>query len=85
MLRAALLLVGLAPGLAAANPVDCGGNSVSYAEVVAELRPSKDALPRRSRGSGPVEVIPHSLCPDIIERPRREPPIQVIVDPLQGR
>jgi hypothetical protein len=88
MLRAVLSLCLLAgPVLARpvlANPVDCGGNSLSYAEVVTAPRPRlKDGAPQRRQGGGPVEVLPHSLCPDIIERPRRDLPIQVIVDPVR--
>jgi hypothetical protein len=88
MPRAVLALCLLAgPALvstAGANPVDCGGNSISYAEVVTAPRArSKDGSPPRRPGGRPVEVLPHSLCPDIVEQPRRDLPIEVIVDPLQ--
>ncbi len=88
MPRAVLALCLLAgpalAGQARANPLDCGGNSISYAEVVIAPRArSKDGSRPARPGGRPVEVLPHSLCPDIVEQPRRDLPIQVIVDPLR--
>jgi hypothetical protein len=59
---------------AGANTIGCGGNSVSYAEVA----PRHGGKPRR----GPIQVLPHSLCADLIEdRPSEIESLQVTIDP----
>jgi hypothetical protein len=80
----AALLACLAPDSAEANTINCGGNSHSYAEVVSasRTRPAKDSVSRPKRGRGVVEVMPDSLCADLIERRRPGVDrIEVIVDP----
>jgi hypothetical protein len=68
MLRSAVTLlifcaafVGTAVG-AQANTLGCGGNSFSYAEVVPRHR---GALRK-----GPIQVVPDSLCADLLEERR---------------
>lgn len=62
------------PSPAQANTVACGGNSLSYGEVVSARR----SAPRR----GPVETMPHSLCADLVEhRPGAIQSIEVTIDP----
>lgn len=78
------LLIGLSlarPALA--NPVECTGlNAFSHAEVV-EGRAAlvKDHPEGRPRG-GPIEVVPDSLCPDIVGvRPRAIESLSIMIDP----
>jgi hypothetical protein len=47
-----------------ANTVACGGNSYSYAEIVESHR--------AHRRAAPLEVVPDSLCADLIEDRRHE-------------
>ncbi|HEY8383359.1 MAG TPA: hypothetical protein VIL09_14520 [Microvirga sp.] len=77
------LLIGLALARpASANPVECAGlNAFSHAEVV-EGRSAlvKDHPEGRPRG-GPIEVVPDSLCPDIVEvRPRAIESLSIMLD-----
>ncbi len=74
MIRSIALIFFLAAGAAQANTIDCGGNSYSYAEVVSAPR-QKAAKGRPApamRRQGPVEVMPDSLCADLIERRRNQ-------------
>jgi hypothetical protein len=69
MIRLAVpLVVQMAMPFAAspapANTVDCGGNSFSYGEVAAGGRGGSHR--------GPIEVMPDSLCADLIEIRRQE-------------
>ena len=68
-----------APATAAgANTVDCGGNSFSYAEVRTH--------PRGARSKGPVQVVPDSLCANLIERRRGSiRSLDITVDPRMGQ
>jgi hypothetical protein len=73
---ALLLLLSTAalPSSAQANTVACGGNSLSYGEVVSARR----GAPR----GGPVETMPDSLCADLVEhRPGAIGSIEVTIDP----
>jgi hypothetical protein len=74
LLPAVFLLAAFYPGEGHANPIDCGGNSISFAEV---------APPRRAKiQSGPIRVGPDSLCADVIEdRPQAAESIQLTIDP----
>jgi hypothetical protein len=61
-------------GASQANTIRCGGNSVSYAEVL----PRQQGRPRK----GPIQALPDTLCADLIEvrRPQVES-LQVTIDP----
>jgi hypothetical protein len=73
-----VLLMLCRPGEGRANPVDCGGNSISFAEVVP---------PHRAKlRNAPIRVGPDSLCADLIEdRPQAIESIQLSIDPAAGR
>jgi hypothetical protein len=80
MLRVALISLTFCAAVfgfacaAGANTIGCGGNSVSYAEVA----PRHAGKPRR----GPIQVLPHSLCADLIEdRTSEIESLQVTIDP----
>jgi len=88
MLRLAPLFLCLAAGTAQANTIDCGGNSYSFAEVVTAPRAkaSKGGSPPAVRRRGPIEVMPDSLCADLIEHRRQafEPTQMDVEIPLPG-
>jgi len=77
-LIAGFAVLGFAGGVRA-NTVECGGNSVSFAEVA----PShKSNLARGRPRKGPIEVMPDSLCADLIEdRPQAIESLQLTIDP----
>ena len=79
MLRLGILLSALLMALpAGANTVACGGNSHSYAEIVEGRGPH--------RRPAPLEVMPDSLCADLIEVRRREiDSIELMIDPGGSR
>jgi hypothetical protein len=63
---------------AGANTVDCGGNSFSYAEVRTH--------PRGARSKGPAQVVPDSLCANLIERRRGSiRSLDITLDPRMGQ
>jgi hypothetical protein len=74
MLRLGILLSTFLMMLpAGANTVACGGNSHSYAEIVAGRGPH--------RRPASLEVMPDSLCADLIEVRRREiDSIELMID-----
>jgi hypothetical protein len=77
-LAAVLLIVGSLTSEAGANTVECGANSVSYADVVSHRGQARAGRPRR----GPIEVVPDSLCADLIEdRPQAIESLQLTLDP----
>jgi hypothetical protein len=74
MLIVACMAAGCLAGGARANTVECGANSVSYAEVA----PPRRGKPRR----GPIEVVPDALCADLVEdRPQAIESLQITLDP----
>ena len=78
-LIAGFAVLGLA-GAVRANTVECGGNSVSFAEVAPSHR---GKLPRGKPRKGSIEVMPDSLCADLIEdRPQAIQSLQLTIDPL---
>jgi hypothetical protein len=70
----AWMAAGSLAGDARANTVECGANSFSYAEV---------APPHRGKSRrGPIEVVPDSLCADLVEdRPQAIESLQITLDP----
>jgi hypothetical protein len=78
LLIAGFAVLGFAGGVRA-NTVECGGNSISFAEVAPSHR---GKLPRGKPRKGPIEVMPDSLCADLIEdRPQAIESLQVTIDP----
>jgi hypothetical protein len=78
MNRALVLLLPLLalPEHAMANTIGCGGNTFSYAEVV-------EARQGRHR-AGPIEVMPDSVCADLIELRRRQiESLNIVIDPRE--
>jgi hypothetical protein len=77
-LIAGFVVFGFA-GSVRANTVECGENSVSFAEVA----PSHNGKTHRGKPrKGPIEVMPDSLCADLIEdRPQAIESLQLTLDP----
>jgi hypothetical protein len=77
MIRFLVMLAGLLPlpgAEALANTLECGGNSFSYAEVLTNRG--------RKPPQGPIQVVPDSLCADLIEHRRSAiRSLDVTIDP----